>query len=97
MAEPSTGSTSSVDSLSSGQPTREEQQQQEQHEQQQQQQHQQHQQYQQDAYSVGIDFGSSSSVVASASIANPQSISIEVNRLANRDTPTSLAFDGITR
>ncbi|XP_026193406.1 uncharacterized protein LOC34619834 [Cyclospora cayetanensis] len=55
------------------------------------------QQQQANVYCVGIDLGSSSSVVACASPSNPQSVSIEVNRLANRATPSAVAFDGITR
>ncbi|KAL8275885.1 hypothetical protein Esti_000221 [Eimeria stiedai] len=60
-------------------------------------QQQQRQQQQQQAYCVGIDLGNSTSVVASASPLNPQSVGVDVNRLANRATPSAVAFDGKTR
>ncbi|CDJ56343.1 DnaK family domain containing protein, putative, partial [Eimeria maxima] len=97
-----------VPSTSSTSPQQQQQQQQEQEQQEQQQaqqqqepQHQQQQQQQQQqqrqGYCVGIDLGSSSSVVAAATAANPLAVSIEVNRLANRSTPSAIAFDGVTR
>ncbi|KAL8424798.1 hypothetical protein Efla_001012 [Eimeria flavescens] len=61
------------------------------------QQQQQQKQQQQQGFCVGIDLGSSTSVVASASPAKPQSVTVDVNRLANRATPSAIAFDGKTR
>lgn len=48
-------------------------------------------------FCVGVDFGSSQSVVASSQPSAPRRTHVEVNRLANRSTPSAFAFDGKLR
>lgn len=46
---------------------------------------------------VGIDLGAQNTVIASSIFSSPFSVSVDVNALANRSTPSTEAFDGKLR
>lgn len=46
---------------------------------------------------VGIDLGAQNTVIASSILSSPFSVTVDVNALANRSTPSTEAFDGKLR